>query len=110
MKKDPTQIAKEIITLVEELVELTGSPKAMISQPSKQKETKGTVGALNLLLEEGFFDSPQPLTAVVSKLQEMGRHYPKPAVAMGLLNLTRSRVMVRLKDAKTKNWEYAIRK
>lgn len=110
MKKDPTQIAKEISALVNELVELAGGPTRTIPQQSKQRETKGAVGGLNLLIDEGFFDSPQPLTVVINKLQEMGRHYPKSTVAMGLLNLTRSRVMVRLKNTKTKNWEYVIRK
>jgi len=110
MKKDPTQIAKEITALVNELVELTGNPAISTPPSLKQKETKGAIGGLNLLIEEGFFNNPQLLTAVIAKLQEMGRHYPKPTIAMGLLNLTRSRVLVRLKDNKTKNWEYAIRK
>lgn len=110
MKKNPTQIAKEIVALVNELVELTGSPTMAISSQPKQKETKGAVGGLNILIDEGFFDNPQSLTVVIEKLQEMGRHYPKSTVAMGLLNLTRSRVMVRLKNNKTKNWEYVNRK
>lgn len=110
MKKDPTQIAKEILALVNELVESAGSPTVTLPKQSKQKGTKGAVGGLNLLIDEGFFDSPQSLTVVINKLQEMGRHYPKSTVAMGLLNLTRSRVMVRLKNTKTKNWEYVIRK
>lgn len=107
MKKDPYKIAEQITSLVNELIELAGHP---ITAKSQKKEAKGTVGALNLLINDGFFDTPQPLTAVMNKLQEMGRHYPKSTVAMGLLNLTRSRVLVRLKNTKTKNWEYVIRK
>lgn len=110
MKKNPTQIAKEISALVNELVELAGSTTRIIPQQSKQRETKGAVGGLNILIDEGFFDSPQSLTVVINKLQEMGRHYPKSTIAMGLLNLTRSRIMGRLKNTKAKNWEYVIRK
>ena len=107
MKKDPSEIAKHIISLVNELAEMAenpGSPKL------QKKETKGTVGGLNILIGEDFFNTPQPLTAAINKLQEMGRHYPKSTVAMGLLNLTRSRILVRIKNPKTKNWEYVVRK
>jgi len=107
MKQDPSKIAEQIITLVNELVELTGRPTTAKTQ---KKEAKGTVGSLNLLISEDFFDTPQPLTVVIDKLKEMGRHYPKSTIAMGLLNLTRSRVLVRLKNTKTKNWEYVVRK
>lgn len=107
MKKDPSKIAEQITALVNELVELSGySPKVSV----QKKEAKGAVGGLNLLIDEGFFDTPQSLTAVIDKLKEMGRHYPKSTVAMGLLNLTRSRILVRLKNTKTKNWEYVLRK
>ncbi|MCR4324493.1 MAG: hypothetical protein NUV69_02305 [Candidatus Curtissbacteria bacterium] len=107
MKKDPSEIARQIVSLVYELAEIAGSPTTPKLQ---KKETKGTVGALNILIGEDFLNSPQSLIAVINKLQEMGRHYPKSTVAMGLLNLTRSRVLVRIKNSKTKNWEYVVRK
>lgn len=107
MKKDPSVIAEQIISLVGELVELSGNP---VTVKKQKKDTKGAVGALNILIDEGFFENPQFLNAVITKLQEIGRHYPKPTVAMGLLNLTRSRVLVRIRNAKTKNWEYVVRK
>lgn len=109
MNRDPQQIAKQIVSLVNELVELAGNPAMVVSHQPKP-EKKGAVGALITLLEEGFFNKPQPLTTVIEKLQEMGRHYPRPTIAMGLLNLTRSRILVRIKNTKTKNWEYVVRK
>ncbi len=107
MKKRPSEIAEQIISLVNELVEMAGHPTTVKLQ---KKEKKGAVGALNLLIDESFFDNPQPLTEVINKLQEMGRHHPKSTVAMGLLNLTRSRVLVRIKNTKTKKWEYVMRR
>lgn len=109
MKKEPSQIAKQILTLVNELVEMTGNSATNL-QASNKEVKKGAVGALELLIEEGFLNSPQGLVMVIEKLKELGRHYPKSTISMGLLNLTRSRILVRIRNVKTKNWEYVIRK
>jgi len=113
MKKTPRQIAEEIKDLVDELVTIAsashaGSKKA--SYPPARNTTKGASGALSILTNEGFFDQPRELSAVMTKLQEIGRHYPKSTVSMNLLNLTRRRALIRLKDSKTKRWQYVIRK
>jgi hypothetical protein len=109
MQKSPQYIASEIKHLLDQLVNMaTSSPSTPAkSQPVK---TKGASGALSILAQEGFFDSPMDITAIMNKLQEMGRHYDRSLVSMNLLNLTRRRTFTRIKDNKTKTWQYVIRK
>jgi hypothetical protein len=113
MNKTPQQIAEEIRDLVSELVTMAsgsraGSKKGPQSRP--QKSTKGASGALSILVGEGFFDQPRELSAIMTKLCEIGRLYPKNSVSMNLLNLTRRRLLSRIKDSKTKRWQYVLRK
>jgi hypothetical protein len=113
MQKNPHQIAEEIKRLVDQLVDSTKSipPHTKITnRKSPAKSTEGATGALSVLIEEGFFDSPKGLSAVTVKLQEIGRHYPQPSVSMNLLNLTRRRTLIRIRDSKTKLWQYVVRR
>lgn len=113
MQISPQQIAEEIKRLVDQLVDSTKtmpSHRKDKNRPSSARGTKGAIGALTILLEEGFFDSPKDLSTVMGKLQEIGRHYPQPSVSMNLLNLTRRRTLVRIRDSKTKPWNYVIRR
>jgi hypothetical protein len=112
MKKTAQEIVREIKELVDELSAIsstrpsTQGPSARIKPQAK----KGASGALSILIEERFFDSPKHLSAVMSKLKEIGRYYPKPTVSMNLLNLTRRRILTRIPDNKTKNWLYVLRR
>ncbi len=113
MQKTPQHIAEEIKRLVDQLVEITNSTSSnrkRNNQISSVKGKKGAIGAISILIEEGFFDSPKDLPSVMERLQEIGRHYPQPSIAMNLLNLTRKRTLIRMKDGKTKPWQYVIRK
>jgi hypothetical protein len=113
MPKSPQHIAEEIRRLVDQLVAIAQSTPTHSkedNQISPARGTKGAVGALSILMGEGFFDSPKDLTSVMKRLQEIGRHYPQPSIAMNLLNLTRKRTLIRMKDGKAKTWEYVIRK
>ncbi|MFA5742617.1 MAG: hypothetical protein WCX77_04210 [Candidatus Paceibacterota bacterium] len=113
MENDIKKIAAQIKSLVDELAALANAsnPKG---QSTKKKvrtaEAKGAIGALNLLAEEGFFDTPKDISLVMGKLKEIGRYYPQPAVSMNLLNLTRRRIFTRIPDKETKNWLYVIKK
>ena len=115
MKKRAQEIAEQIRVLVDQLVLMSGS-RPSAEKPSKQTKSprtkKGASGALSILIEEGFLDSPRDISVVMSKLQEMGRYYSKPLVSMNLLNLTKPprRILTRFKDSKTKKWQYVIRK
>ena len=108
MAKRIDELVAQIKKLVDELATLfshTTSSHKQKFPPSK----KGAAGAISMLIEEGFFDSPKDLQSVLEKLKEIGRHYPRPLVSMNLLNLTKRRVFNRLKEGK-KTWQYVIRR
>jgi hypothetical protein len=112
MKKDAHIIADKIKTLVDQLAALSGgqSRGRLLQQPKPTSVAKGASGALSALMEEGFFDTPKGLSSIFEKLQEIGRYYPRTTVSMNLLNLTKRRVLNRLKDKETRNWQYVLRK
>ncbi len=112
--RDPKVIINEIKGLLDELSSSLGVKFAYSQATNKAKVSasfpKGALGAINMLIEENFFDTPKEISVVIEKLKEMG-HYHKPtAVAMNLLNLTKRRILNRFTNNKTKNWEYVIRK
>lgn len=112
--KNPKLIISEIKSLLDQLGSSFGVDPVHGQGVNKIKIgtslPKGALGAINMLIEEKFFDAPKEISAIIEKLKEMG-HYHKPtAVAMNLLNLTKRRTLNRFKNKKTKNWEYVIRK
>jgi len=107
------KIAEQIKLLLDELVVLAGEKSTTKSNDRGEvaKITrKGAAGALAMLTDEGFFDSPKEISAIMEKLKEIGRHYPQTTVAMNLLNLTKRRTFNRLKEKGSKNWLYVLRK
>lgn len=107
---------KQIITEIRALLdELGGVPNA---KPSPHKSAhsdstvsqKGALGAISMLMEENFFDTPKEMPAVMDRLKEVGHYHKRTAIAMNLLNLTKRRILNRFKNKETKNWEYVIRK
>lgn len=107
------KIAEQIKLLLDELVVLAGekpASKSNINNKVANAPRKGASGALVMLTDEGFFDSPKKISAIMEKLNEIGRHYPQTTVAMNLLNLTKRRIFNRLKDKGSKNWLYVLRK
>ena len=107
------KIAEQIKLLLDELVVLAGEKSTTKSNDRGEvaKITrKGAAGALTMLTDEGFFDSPKEISAIMEKLKEIGRHYPQTTVAMNLLNLTKRRTFNRLKEKGSKNWLYVLRK
>lgn len=112
MKKTAQEIAKEIKKLVDQLASISSAENSA-GKPSvkvKPKAKKGASGALSILIEEEFFDTPKNLSAIMGRLKEIGRYYPKTTVSMNLLNLTRRRTFTRMQDNKTKKWLYVLRK
>lgn len=107
------KIAEQIKLLLDELVVLAGEKPTIKSNAKKEIGNitrKGAAGALAMLTDEGFFDSPKEISVIMEKLKEIGRHYPQTTVAMNLLNLTKRRTFNRLKDKGSKNWLYVLRK
>jgi len=117
MRKDPKQLAENIIALVLELSELAGgkvvmSPtvKTTHSSGDRRKDTSGATGGLRVLVDEGYFDSPKQLPEIIERLKQEGRHYSSAAISMGLLNLVKERVLTRFRDKEDTKWKYVIRK
>ncbi len=113
MKKDVNKIASEIKELLDQLVTMVSSQKKgkKITKTVKVMTTpKGASGALSMLTQEGFFDTPKDISLVMERLKEIGRYYPRTTVSMNLLNLTKRRIFNRFENKETKNWEYVIRK
>lgn len=107
------KIAEQIKFLLDELVVLAGekpTTKSNAKDGRVNTTRKGAAGALAMLTDEGFFDSPKEISAIMEKLKEIGRHYPQTTVAMNLLNLTKRRTFNRLKNKGSKNWLYVLRK
>ncbi|OGF28193.1 hypothetical protein A2303_00355 [Candidatus Falkowbacteria bacterium RIFOXYB2_FULL_47_14] len=112
MNKQAEGLVNQIKGLIDELAQMTDSSSKKVNSKgaSTVEKTKGAIGGLNILLKEGFFDTPQDLSSVLKKLQEIGRYYPRPSVAMNLLNLTKKRILTRIKNKTTKGWQYVIHK
>jgi hypothetical protein len=112
--RDPKTIISEIKDLLDELGSSFGvkTGHGQIAQKTKVDTSppRGALGAINMLIEEKFFDTPKEISAVIEKLKEVGYYHKSTAVAMNLLNLTKRRILNRFKNKETKNWEYVIRK
>jgi hypothetical protein len=90
--------------------ERRSSEKAEEKVTSKEKDRSGATGGLRSLIDEGKLDSPRTASEIIEFLKQEGRHYSKPSVLMGLLNLVRERVLTRFKEKGEKNWKYVIRR
>ena len=112
--RDPKIIIGEIKDLLDELGGSFGvdpSRDKITKQKSKSiASQKGALGAINMLIDEKFFDTPKEISKVMEKLKEIGHYHKRTTVAMNLLNLTKRRILNRFKSKETKNWEYVIRK
>jgi hypothetical protein len=78
--------------------------------PLKEKSRSGATGGLRSLVDDGKLDSPKTASEIIEFLKQSGRHYSKPSVLMGLLNLVRERVLTRFTEKGVKNWKYVIRR
>lgn len=112
--RNPEVIINEIRGLLEELCnsfDLKPSSEKIIKQKSKTVATpKGALGAINMLIDEKFFNTPKEISKIIKKLEEIGHYHKRTTIAMNLLNLTKRRVLNRFKSKETKNWEYVIRR
>lgn len=111
MTKQAEKIAQQIKDLVDQLATMSKGQTPSRKQFRGRKPStgkKGAAGAISVLMEEGFFDTPQDFPAVIARLEQIGRYYPKSTVAMNLLNLSKRRTLSRIKDSKTKKWRYVF--
>lgn len=114
MRRKPETIISDIKKLLIELensLAPSGAYKETSVRPTKASTVpKGALGAITLLMEEDFFDTPKEISAVMEKLKEIGHYHKLTTVAMNLLNLTKRRILNRFKNKETKNWEYVKRR
>lgn len=114
MSRKPQLILSEIRVLIEELQSTLGGVEIRPNRPGSKQTSmpipKGALGAITMLINEGYFNTPKEMSLLMEKLKEMGHYHKRTAVAMNLLNLTKRRVLNRFKNVETKNWEYVIRK
>jgi hypothetical protein len=113
MKRQPNVIISEIRGLIDELSVAFGeekSSKGIIKQQVPTVMPKGALGAIQMLIDEGFLSEPKEISVILNRLKEIGHYHKSTAIAMNLLNLTKRRVLNRFKNKDTKNWEYVIRK
>ena len=115
MTRNPKIILSEIKGLVNELETAMGGglpthKKISPKQSSAATVPKGALGAITMLFDEGFLDTPKEIAQIMEKLKQIGHYHKRPAISMNLLNLTKRRILNRFKNKETKNWEYVIRK
>lgn len=112
MKKRAQEIAEQIKQLADQLAAMASTRPSVGKLPQQKPPTikKGASGALSMLIAEKFFDIPKDLPTVMDRLQQIGHYHPKSTVAMNLLNLTKRRILNRIKDSKTKHWQYVLRR
>ena len=114
MKRTISEIVAEIETLLVELKSLDeDASSANKSAPVVKKVPKkkaGCSGAVQDLIDEGFFDSQKAVSQVVDKLKEEGQPYSMQLVSMNLLNLVKPprRILRRIKE--NDQWQYLMRK
>ncbi len=113
MKKATNEIIAQIRALLNELegvpAESMRSQKSAVTKTAPKKAT-GCIGAIQELIEEGFFDTQKTVLSVVEKLKEEGQPYSKALVSMNLLNLVKPprKTLRRIKE--NDQWQYIVRK
>lgn len=113
MKKTTNEIIAQIRALLNEIEgvqsESIQSQKAVVVKTMPKKAT-GCIGAIQELIEEGFFGTQKTVSQVLEKFKEEGRPYSKPLVSMNLLNLVKPprKILRRIKESD--QWQYIIRK
>lgn len=99
---------EEVASLLAKLSQPVGKKK----KKKKKKDTaayrptrsKGPIGYITELVDEGFFKTKQTLQQIQSKLEEKGHIYATTSLSPALVRLVRKRVLRRIKEKKV--WVY----
>jgi hypothetical protein len=112
MKRKANEIIAEIKVLLDELegAEAGGSSSKNVQAVKKViKKATGCIGAIQELIDEGFFEAQKTASEVIDKLKEEGQpSYSHGLVSMNLLNLVKRKVLRRVKE--NDQWQYILRK
>lgn len=114
MTRTNKEIINDIRLLLDELDGITTEKKSSKSTDrNKKKQSQkpvGCIGAITVLIDEGFLDAAKGVAEVENKLKEEGQPYSRELVSMNLLNLVKPprRVLRRIKEGN--KWLYIVRK
>ena len=72
--------------------------------PSTRTKSKGPVGLITELAEEGFFKTKRALPEIQKKLEENGHIYAQSSLSPAALGMTKKKILRRLKEKK--GWVY----
>ncbi|GEM_PF-2741684 len=108
-------VEKEIEAIRREIEKLGGRLTAL-EHPQIRIKTKtqntysGLNGGIQMLLDEGFFETPKALGEIREKLGEKVYHYGKGSIskALSVYFMKRDQKLTRIKEGKA--WKYAQRK
>lgn len=78
--------------------------KKGIGKMPKKARNKGPVGYITELADEGFFKNKKSLSEIQKKLEEAGHIYAQTSLSPALLNLTKKKILRRLREKK--GWLY----
>ena len=112
MKKTPNEIIAQIRALLDELDGATNrsvSTKVNVTK-TVARSTAGCIGAIQGLIDEGFFETQKMVSQVVDKLREEGQPYSRALVSMNLLNLVKPPRKTLRRINENKQWHYIIRR
>lgn len=115
MKKTSKEIISQIRALLDELegtkVEVINLRSPNVKKPTKATRTPtGCIGAIQILIEEGFLDELRTVQQIVTKLKEEGQPYSRELVSMNLLNLVKPRHKLLRRINDQDKWKYIVRR
>lgn len=112
MKKTTNEIIAQIRTLLDELEGTPAGTQSVQKDILKQtpKKLAGCIGAIQELINEGFFETQKSVLEVVNKLKEDAQPYGKELVSMNLMNLVKPPRRILRRIDENKQWKYILRK
>lgn len=111
MKKTSNEIISQIRALLDELDGATHRTQLATNvTKTGAKSVAGCIGAIQGLIDEGFFETQKAVSQVVDKLKEEGQPYSRALVSMNLLNLVKPPRKTLRRINESKQWKYIIRK
>lgn len=104
--------SKKIKNLEERISKLEKTVFGNQTKPvkNKDKQYKGLIGGINLLIEQGFFNKPVLVTEVQDELQKEGYYHSIQSTDTRLRRdlVNRKKILTRLKVDGL--WQYVLRK
>ena len=80
------------------------------STSSPKKKDVGTAGGIELLIDQGFFEKPKSMKAILDELKKEGYFYPVTSIDASVRKnfFAKKKILTRIKEGKV--WLYVTRK